>query len=57
LPHAIIECGKHELPVQQPVAQVVPLHPEHTPSVQNSPVAHCEQARPALPHAIGSVPG
>jgi hypothetical protein len=56
-PHAIIDCGRHDAPEQQPLAQLVALHPEHTPSVHISPAGQTEQSRPALPHALVSLPG
>lgn len=56
-PHAIGDCGKHIEPVQQPFMHVVASHPLHAPAVHVSPVGQGEHARPALPHAVGSVPG
>jgi hypothetical protein len=56
-PHAIGDWGRHVGPEQQPLAQVALVHPLHAPASHVSPVGHDAHAKPALPHASGSLPG
>lgn len=53
-PHDAKADVVHVIPVQQPSghAQLV-----HAPPVQASPAAQAEHARPALPQALGALPG
>lgn len=56
-PHAMGDGCRQLAPEQHPPGQVALLQPLQTPASHVSPAAHTSHARPALPHAITSVPG
>lgn len=55
-PHAMGERAEHVAPEQHPLGQLAASHPLQAPAVQLSPSGHGAQARPALPHALASLP-
>lgn len=54
VPHDAIVDALHVIPLQQPSGHV---QPEQAPAAQVSPAGQAEHASPALPHAVGALPG
>jgi hypothetical protein len=54
IPHDMIVDGVQVIPLQQPSAHA---QPEQAPELQVFPSGHAEHASPALPHALGTLPG
>ncbi len=57
VPQAVADGVVHVLPAQQPLGQLVALHPLHAPLLQVWPFGHMVHVPPAAPHAFGSLPG
>jgi hypothetical protein len=56
LPQAATDGVLQVLPEQQPLGQLVALHPLHTPPVHTCPAGHTPHAAPPAPHDAAVVP-